>query len=412
MNAILLAVGDELTSGQTVDTNSAWLAQRLAERGVETLAHLTVADDRAAIAAALGRATAEADLVIATGGLGPTDDDVTREGLADAMGAPLELDERSAERIAAFFRKRGREMKPSNRRQAMIPVGARALDNDAGTAPGIAATLDGARVFVVPGVPHEMRRLWERAIAPELPESGRAIRFRTLHTFGKGESDTAALIADLTDRDANPTVGTTVAAGMVSIRVTARADSAAEADRLADETVARLRERLGDLALGEGDGATVAGVVGELLRGRGQTVAVAESCTGGLIGKLLTDVPGAGDYFLGGVIAYRNDVKTDALGVPPDMIDARGAVSEPVAEAMAGGCRERFGADWALGITGIAGPTGGTPEKPVGLVHVGVAGPDGVTAHRHVLPGDRPTVRLRSALTALNHLRLALFEAS
>jgi len=409
MNAFIVAVGNELTSGQTVDTNSAYLARQLVAMGIETVGHVTVGDDRAAICRALEAAAGQAELVLVTGGLGPTADDLTRHGLADAMGARLVLDEASLVELEDFFRRRGRQMVAANRVQAMFPVGSRPIPNSNGTAAGIEAELDGSRIYITPGVPHEMRTMFADHIAPRLPAAGRVLVERVLHTFGTGESDVAARITDLMDRDANPMVGTTVAAGLISIRITARGADADEADALADQTIAELRSRLGEWVVGEGE-ATVASAVGEMLRQRGRTLATAESCTGGLVGRWITDVAGASEYYLGGVISYADDVKRDTLGVSEQLLREHGAVSEPVAAAMAAGCRDRFGADWSIALTGIAGPAGGSGQKPVGLVYIALAGPEGVTVHRHVYPGTRETIRRRAATAALNHLRLALMR--
>ena len=407
MKAVILAVGNELTSGQTVDTNSAWLARQLVLRGIETVAHHTVGDDRKAIERAFREAAAEAELVVVTGGLGPTADDLTRHGLADAMGVELVMDEAALVELEAFFRRRGRQMVPSNRVQVTFPVGARPIENQRGTAPGIAAKLGDAAVYVMPGVPHEMRWIFEQRIAPQLPAADGAIAERVVHAFGSGESDIGARIADLMARGANPTVGTTVSAGWISVRISACGRTGEEAAALADTAVGEVRRRLGEWYIGEGED-TMASIVGRLLRDAGQTLATAESCTGGLLGEMITETSGSSDYYLGGVVSYANEVKRLLLGVPAELLAEHGAVSEPVAEAMATGVRRRLGSDWSLALTGIAGPTGGSDEKPVGLVYIALAGPAGAAVHRHVFPGDRPIIRHRAATAALNHLRLAL----
>ncbi|OPX22074.1 MAG: competence/damage-inducible protein A [Planctomycetales bacterium 4484_123] len=406
MHAVIIAVGDELTSGAVVDTNSAYLAARLGELGIETVRHETVGDDVPALIEAISRAAAQAELVIITGGLGPTPDDLTRQALASALGTKLVEDPRQARRIEEFFSRRGRQMKPSNRAQALVPRGAEAIDNDCGTAPGLTATVGKARLFVLPGPPHEMRQMFTLRVLPEL-SAETALATRLVHTFGAGESDVAEAIADLMDRRANPRLGTTAQAGVVTVRITARGPDAQAAERLAEKTAELVRARLGELAFGA-DGETLPAVVGSLLRSAGQTLAVAESCTGGLLGALLTETPGASEYFLGGVVAYANEAKACLLDVPQEMLLAHGAVSEPVAEHMAAGARRCFGAEWGIGLTGIAGPTGGSKEKPLGLVYIAVAGPRAGAVHRHVFPGTREVVRRRAALAALNHLRLAL----
>ena len=407
MNAIIVAVGDELITGQTIDTNSAFLARQLAELGIETCGHRTVRDDRAAIAKAIRESAAGAGLVLITGGLGPTDDDLTRHGLADAMGAELVLDETCLEKIKEFFRVRGRTMIPANSIQAMIPAGAEPIANRLGTAPGIAAVVEGAKVFVMPGVPAEMKCMFAERIAPRLGRGAQAVVHRLVHAFGTGESDIGAKIADLMARGANPLIGTTVGAGMVTVRIAARGKGEADAQALAAETAAEIRRRLGRLVVGEDD-ATLGSAVGDLLRRRGQTLATAESCTGGLVGKLLTDPAGASDFYLGGLVAYANRVKQQALCVPAETLDAFGAVSEQAAAAMAVGCREALASDWAVSVTGIAGPRGGSQDKPVGLVYIGLADSGAHRTCRHVFPGTREIIRRRAAMAALNHLRLAL----
>lgn len=408
MKAVIVAIGSELVTGQTIDTNSGFLARQLGRLGIETIEHVTVGDDRRAIADVLTEAAERADLVIVSGGLGPTPDDLTRHALADAMGVDLVSDPDQLERIERFFAKRGRKMIPANRVQATFPRGAEPLTNEVGTAPGIHARLGDAEVYVVPGVPSEMRWMYGNVIRPRLPAGQGAILHRVLHSYGQGESDIAARITDLMRRDDGPVrVGTTVAAGLVSMRVTARGADEAEADNCARRMLDEIRRRLGDLVVGEGE-ETMASAVGTLLRSAGQTVATAESCTGGLVGELITSVPGSSEYFLGGVVTYTNRMKRELLGVPAELLEAHGAVSKPVARAMADGARRVLAADWAIALTGIAGPTGGSDEKPVGLVWIALSGPDGTAVHRHVFPGTREIVRHRSALMALNHLRLAL----
>jgi len=409
MRAVILAVGDELTSGLKVDTNSAALSARLAARGLATVRHETVGDDAGALAAALRRAAADAEVVIVTGGLGPTEDDLTRHALAEAMGADLVTDARSLERIAGFFAARGRPMSDSNRRQALIPAGAEAIDNDGGTAPGIAARLGVADVFVLPGPPGEMIPMFDRSVAPRLPDAGAIVR-RRLHCFGAGESNIAERIADLMVRGRNPQVGTTASGGVITVHVVARSGAPAGARAAADATADEIASRLRTLIFGA-DGRTLPEAVGDALAAAGQTLATAESCTGGMIAESITDAPGASAWFRGGVVAYANAAKADLLGVAPDLIAAHGAVSEPVAAAMADRARRALGADWSVAVTGIAGPAGGSDDKPVGLVFIAVASAGATAVHRHQFAGARDAVRRRAALTALNHLRLALAEA-
>lgn len=411
MNAQILSIGTELTLGQTVDTNAAWLAQRLAAVGIDCGLHVTVPDDRPAITRAIRTASAEAALVLVSGGLGPTADDLTRDALADAMGVDLRLDANSLNRIEDFFRSRGRTMRESNSGQAMVPIGARPIENTCGTAPGLQARVGDADVYVMPGVPFEMKVMFERSIEPILVArtGGAVIVQRTLHTFGMPESQLGEQIADLMRRDRNPAVGTSAADLVISIRVNAKAETAEAAGRLAETDVAELRRRLGDVVFGE-DGQTLADAVAARLIQRRQTVSTAESCTGGLIAKRLTDVPGSSAYFVQGFVTYANEAKRRLLGLASELIETHGAVSPQVAEAMAVNCRRVSGTDYALAATGIAGPSGGSPDKPVGLVFVALADADGVTV-KELRLGDnlsRARIRDRTAKIALNLLRLRL----
>ena len=410
-HAWIISCGTELTLGQTPDTNAAWLAARLAGLGLHAVRHLTVPDELAALREVVLQAAADADVVLVTGGLGPTVDDLARGALADAAGAPLELHPPSLEQMRAFFAARGREMPDQNAVQALIPRGGVALPNDCGTAPGVRLVIQGTPCFALPGVPFEMRSMFARCVAPELrlAAAGAVIRSRQLHTFGLGESDLGARIADLMVRGRNPEVGTTAAYGIVGVRINATANNDAAADTLLNEAEAEIRRRLGVVVFGRDD-ETLAGVVGAALASQGLTLATAESCTGGLVGSLITEVPGSSRYFRGGIIAYENDVKADVLGVDPVTLQTHGAVSELVADQMAEGAARVLGAACALAVTGIAGPAGGTPEKPVGLVYVGMRVRDETTVHGFRFGHDAPRelIRLRAARTALNLLRLRL----
>ncbi|MHC4294601.1 MAG: competence/damage-inducible protein A [Planctomycetota bacterium] len=412
MKGIIISVGDELVSGQVVDTNAAYLAGELVERGIEVLEHLTVGDDVRQIARAIEGALELAELVVVSGGLGPTQDDVTREALAQVMGSELVLDETLLGELEEYFARRGRKMAETNRVQAMIPRGCEVLPNRIGTAAGIAGKMREGQVFVFPGVPQEMQQMFGESLAPRLPDGEGVILHRMIHTFGVGESVLADKLANLMARSANPTLGLTVSTGVVSVRITARAGDRQAARKLTDDLTAQIRNRLGELVFGEGD-ETLASAVGKLLRQHGATLSVAESCTAGMLGAMVTEVPGSSDYFLGGVIAYSNELKERLLGVPHELITTVGAVSEQVAAAMAEGARQTLHSDYAISITGIAGP-GGTSrangQKPVGLVYIALCCPEGCEVHRHDLSGTREAIRRRSALAAINHLRLKLEE--
>lgn len=403
--ARILSIGTELTLGQTVDTNGAWLAQRLAECGLRCERHVTVPDEREHILAALAQNSGVCDVLVITGGLGPTDDDLTREALAEAAGDELVLDETSVGEIAAFFAARGREMPERNRVQARRPGSATAIPNACGTAPGIRMTLGETACFALPGVPFEMKAMFEAAVAPAVRIAGEVLRFRRLHCLGLGESDVGERIRDLMQRGRNPEVGTTAALGIIGVRINAAGASLEEADRLLDATEAEVRSRLGAYVFGR-DEETLATAVGVALTGAGATVAIAESCTGGLIAKELTDVPGSSSYVAGGIVAYANAAKERLLGVPAAVLSKHGAVSDAVAGAMAEGVRSRFGVSYGLSVTGVAGPGGGTSEKPVGLVYIGLSDARG-TEVRECRFGDSPreVIRARTAHVALAWLR-------
>jgi nicotinamide-nucleotide amidase len=411
MDAQILSVGTELTIGQAIDTNAAWLAQQLAVLGIHCTKHVTVPDDRAAIAEAIGLASSAAGVVIVTGGLGPTADDLTRHALADVLGTQLRLHQPSLDQIAAFFAERRRAIPDGNRIQAMIPKSAEPIPNTCGTAPGMRARLKEADVYLMPGVPREMQAMFERDIRPALApmSGGEVILQRTLHTFGMPESELGGRIADLMDSGRNPYVGTSASDLVISIRINAHAFDADTARAWLEQDAGEIRRRLGDVVFGEEE-ETLAHAVGRLLAARGQTVSTAESCTGGLVAKRLTDVSGSSAYFIQGFVTYSNEAKHRLLDVPVELIQAHGAVSREVAEAMATNCRRLAGTDYALSATGVAGPTGGTPEKPIGLVLVGLATPTETVVQElrlgETLP--REAIRDRTAKIAVNVLRLRL----
>ena len=407
MKAAILSIGDELILGQTQDTNARWLAGRLADRGVPCVQFRVVPDDLAAQAAALRELAAVAQVVIVTGGLGPTDDDLTREALRVAMGDanPLVLDAPSLEALDRWFTHRGRSMPDINRRQAMRPSGAECLRNDFGTAPGLRGTVGGSTIVCLPGPPREMEPMFNQFVLPLLPKQ--AMTTGVVHAFGQGESFLAERLGDRMHRDRNPLVGTTASGSVVSARVRGR-DAAAEPAAMQAE-LAAIEALWKPFAFGRGT-TTLAGALGAALRERGLTMALAESCTGGLAGSLVTAESGSSAWFLGGLMTYANEAKRDLCGVPEALIAEHGAVSAPVAAALARGVRERLRADWAASITGVAGPNGGSDAKPVGTVYIGVSGPGFEAVRRFKYPGERAIVRDRAAKTALVLLRLAVAE--
>jgi nicotinamide-nucleotide amidase len=410
VRAVILSIGRELVSGLTLDRHAQAISSALTALGVQVLRHLTLDDDVDAIAEAFRAAGADADLVVATGGLGPTLDDCTRDALARAMGVPLEESAPAREHLYAWAKARGRVLSQSNLVQTLLPRGAATLPNPVGTALGIEARLGGARVFVMPGVPTEMHQMLADEVLPRLAsaQGARVTRVRTVRTFGLPESQLGERLADLMAPRRHPQVGTAVHGGMIDVHIYATG-APQEVDRLLEIDARAVRERLGPSVFAEGDEHMEDAVAG-LLAGRRATVAVAESCTGGLIAAKLVNVPGISRWLLEGVVAYSNASKIRTLGVPEDLIGRHGAVSEEVARAMAEGIRRRSGADFALGVTGVAGPGGGTAEKPVGTVWTALADAAATPAAREVFTGDRALVRERAANYALNMLRLRLME--
>jgi nicotinamide-nucleotide amidase len=415
MNAIILSIGDELVLGQTVDTNSAWISRQLAAVGCGVVAHTTVGDDQHAIEQAMLESVGRCDVLIVSGGIGPTEDDLTRQALAAVMNVPLEQNDAWLGRLEEYFRKLGRAMPKTNAIQAMIPRGATLIENERGTAAGIDAIYRSGdqkticRVFVMPGVPKEMKAMFERDVLPHVArESGGAVILsRTLHTFGVGESTIAERLGSLMMRQQNPSVGTTVSNGIVSLRANARFPTREQAANELERTVAACQAALGDLIFGA-DEQTLQEQVGRMLREKGMWVAVAESCTGGWLAKLLTDVSGSSRYFSFGWVTYGNDAKQALLGVSPALLNQHGAVSEEVVTAMARSALRHAAADYALSISGIAGPDGGTPDKPVGTVCIALASDERTAARTFRFPGDREFIRDRSAKMALTMLRYAL----
>ena len=412
MTAEILCVGSELLLGNITNGNARWIAEQLASLGVPHQRQMVVGDNRERLMAEVRQAAGRCRVLITTGGLGPTPDDLTTEAIAAAFETPLVEHPEVWVEIQARLSARGRTCSPSNRRQAFLPQGAELLPNPTGTAPGmIWSPVPGFTVLTFPGVPSEMKAMWQQTAAPWLRQSGLAsgvFASRMLRFWGVSESALAEEMADLLEQ-VNPTVAPYAGAGEVKLRITARAEHLAEAEALLEPVEREIRHRTGLSCFGVDD-QDLAAVVLDRLRQRGQSVAVAESCTGGGLGAALAAVPGASDVFLGGVIAYANRVKQQVLGVPEALLETHGAVSDPVAEAMAEGARRLTGADWGLAITGVAGPGGGSEQKPVGLVHIAVAGPQGCNSEglRFGTSRGRAWIQTLSAGEALNRLRLQL----
>ncbi|WP_413324331.1 competence/damage-inducible protein A [Synechococcus sp. MIT S9503] len=411
----VLCIGTELLLGNIDNSNARWLAEQLAALGLPHFRQTVVGDNRQRLIEEVKAISGRSRVLITTGGLGPTPDDLTTEAIAAAFDTPLEERPEVWSDITAKARCRGREPGAETRRQALLPLGADVLPNRTGTAPGmIWSPKKEFTVLTFPGVPSEMQAMWQATAVPWFQQSGLSqgvFSSRLLRFWGIGESRLAEQLHDQLDQT-NPTVAPYAGRGEVKLRITAHAAAESEALRLLHDTEAELRQRTGTFCFGSDD-QSLASVVLELLRQRKQTLAVAESCTGGGLGAELTAIPGSSDVLLGGVIAYSNALKQDLLDVSCQLLEQFGAVSDPVAQAMAEGVRRLTGSDWSMAVTGIAGPGGGTADKPVGLVHIAVAGPDGCVSSPIRLgeTRGRDWVRVVSAGEALNRLRLRLIEA-
>ena len=412
--AVIIAVGSELLTPHRIDTNSLLLTTRLNALGIEVRHKLVVGDDRADIADTLQYAMGHADLVVMTGGLGPTEDDLTRETVAARLGLPLDEAPEIVEAIQARFAARGLEMPAINRRQALVPAGAIVIPNARGTAPGLWIEHESTVILLLPGPPRELRPMFERLARERLAtrSGGHRVYRRLLRMTGRTELHVEETTQPLYSkwRASSPSIETTILAslGQIELHLATTATDASVAEGLLDGATAELAAVLGkDLV--STDGASLEEVVGRLLCEEGSWVAVAESCTGGLVTSRLTDVPGSSAYVHAGWTLYSNEAKIALLGVDERLIREHGAVSEEVAEAMAVGARHRAGVDFGLGVTGIAGPGGGSDEKPIGTVCVALAGPDGSTRVRRVqLPGERDRVKFQASQAALDMLRRAL----
>jgi nicotinamide-nucleotide amidase len=407
MNAEIIAVGSELLTADKIDTNSLWLTSELNALGVELVSKSIVGDDRVRLTAQVAAAVARSELVILTGGLGPTEDDVTREAAAAALGRALAFRQDICDWIAARFASFGRTMAENNKRQAYVIDGFEPLGNPNGTAPGLWGDLGGGRAMVLlPGPPREMKPMYTDHCLPRLRAMlpPMHIAVKRYRVAGIGESDLDQMIAPAYTKYTNPVTTVLAAPGDIQIYLRARCAEEREAHNLVEELGRQVEQILGK-RIYSSDGSTLEAVVGELLRRRGATVSVAESCTGGMLGKRLTSVSGSSDYFVGGFLTYSDAMKRSLLGIPAELLEKHSAVSEPAALAMARGARERTGSTYALSVTGYAGPEGGTEADPVGTVYIGLAGGERVEAKRFRLFGDRGRIRQVAATTALDCLR-------
>ncbi|BCV20762.1 competence/damage-inducible protein A [Moorella sp. Hama-1] len=405
MQAEAIFTGTEMLLGQIVNTNAAFLGRELAAAGINLYRQVVIGDNLERIREAIDNARRRADLIIVSGGLGPTEDDLSREALAATLDLPLVEDPAARENITRYFTARRRPMTSNNLKQALLPAGARALDNPYGTAAGVFLEHGGKVYALLPGPPREFEPMVTDRLLPLLEPYGarREVIFsRALKITGMGESAVEETVKDLLHGD-NPTVAPLAKPGEVTLRLTARAGNTEAARQLIQPLEAAIRERLGEYIFGIDD-ETLEGVTGAMLAARHLTLAVAESCTGGLLAHRLTNIPGSSDYFLGGLVTYSNEAKVKFLGVEPGVLAAHGAVSPEVAAAMASGARRAVGTEIGIGITGIAGPGGGTTEKPVGLVYLGIDFQGQVEVRRELFCGQRENIKWQSTQSALDLL--------
>jgi nicotinamide-nucleotide amidase len=409
----LVNTGTELLLGQIVNTNAPFLAARLNELGFSVLYQTTVGDNRERMKNVLKMALERADIVITSGGLGPTQGDITKEVTASLFNKSMYLHEASAERIKKFFAERRLCMTDNNLRQAMMPEGAQIIENTCGTAPGVIMEekATGKLIINLPGPPHELAAMFEKAIIPFLVARfglQGAIVSRVLRTYGLGESALEERIKQYISSQSNPTLALLARNGEIHVRITAKAASETEAVNLIAELENQLRPLLDEYIFGV-DEETLEKSVGKLLLTKNLTIALAESCTGGLVSSRITDVPGSSQYLMGSIVSYSNAAKSQQVGVPEGTIADHGAVSQETAECMAQGIKMKLHTDIGVGITGIAGPDGATKDKPVGLVYIAISGIAGTVCYEHYFNGTRTDIKHRTALTALNHVRRYLF---
>ena len=405
MTCAVLSIGTELTRGELVNSNAAWLSAGLTDLGFEVAFGATIDDDEARIRKEIERLGQFVQVIVCTGGLGPTTDDITTLAVANLLGVPLERDEASLDHIRRRLAKFGRTVSETNSKQADFPKGSEILSNPVGTAPGFSVRIGQALAFFMPGVPREMKLMFDEQVVPRIralaPNDSYQIRLRT---FGLPESTVGERLSGVEDAFPGTTLGYRAHFPEIEVKVLTRAASQAAAREICERATLEVKQRLADVIYGEADD-TFAGVTGRLLRKKEYTLAVAESCTGGLVGHMLTREPGASDFLLADVVTYANSAKTRLLGIDEDVIRGHGAVSSEVACAMAEGVRRVSGAAVALSLTGIAGPSGGSPEKPVGTVFIAVAGPAGVKVIERHFPGDRVQIQTLAAYAGLNLVR-------
>lgn len=408
MIAEILSVGTELLMGQIANTDAQFISRRLGELGISIYRQCTVGDNPARVLESLKESLSRSDIVITTGGLGPTEDDLTKEMVAEYFGLPMELHQPSYDTLIEMMSRFGRKITPNNLKQAYFPKGAIIMPNLCGTAPGCIVEKDGKTVAVLPGPPRELTDMFDRQLAPYLEKrSGLTIKSRFLKIFGLGESNVETMLIDLFHSD-DPTLALYCGTGEVAARITTRVKAGEDADAKIEPVYQEILRRVGDAWYGDGMERTLADAVFEQLKAKGETVTFAESCTGGMLAAEFIGVPGASECLKQSLVTYANEAKTSLLGVKEETLAVHGAVSEECAKEMALGALKNAGADWAVSVTGIAGPDGGTPEKPVGTVWVGVAHNGSAMAKRFNFRGNRLWIRQLSVVNALNLLRLEM----
>ncbi|MFA5676329.1 MAG: competence/damage-inducible protein A [Christensenellales bacterium] len=415
MNAELISIGTEILLGDIINTNSAFLARQLSQLGIDVYHQSVVGDNAARLKQAINAALSRSDIVLTTGGLGPTCDDVTKKTVAEMFGVPLQRHIPSEQKIKAYYLNRGIDMTPNNLLQADVPAGSTVFPNDAGFAPGVALSTGGKTVIMLPGPPSEMCPMFQNHLVPFLQAmTDSIIRSKTVNIFGLGESAVENALIDLMISSNNPTVAPYAALGEVKVRVSAKAADAAAADALIDPVINTIKEKLGGAVYGI-DAESLQNVLVRELKNKRITAAAAESCTCGMVSAAITDIPGASFVFKGGICAYTNDSKLKLLGVKSDTLKLFGAVSEQTAKEMAKGSREVFGADIGVGVTGIAGPDGGTELEPVGLVYIAVKSKSYSEAKKlylaRKLANDRSAIRRMATLHALSLMLTAVLNA-
>jgi nicotinamide-nucleotide amidase len=408
MKCEIIAVGTELLLGSIVNSNARYLSEKLAELGIDVHYHITVGDNMGRLQEAIEVSLKRSDIIITTGGLGPTDDDLTKEGVAAALGLKLLPHEQSLEKIESYFKTSNRPMPACNKKQGYIPEGASVLENNNGTAPGIMIEKEDKVIILLPGPPKEMMPMFSEQVYPYLKvKSNFIIKSKTLRVVGVGESTIQELLQHIFDGQSNPTVAPYAKDGEVHLRITAKCHEETEADSLLKEMEARIMDILQENVYGYDD-ESLEYIVYRLLQEKNMTVSIAESCTGGLISGRLTNVSGVSSVFTNAIVTYSNQAKMNFLNVQEKTLRLHGAVSAETAEEMSKGIRQVSGTDVGISVTGIAGPEGGTAEKPVGLFYIGIAIGDSVEAHRYCFPASREKVRWNATTRALDILRRAL----